>query len=175
MCNYETKAKLKNATRVDTTKFNKFDLAGLKSGADKLDISEWKNVPSNLNTFKNKEDKLDIDNLEPIPVDLSKLSDVVKNDLVKKNVYNAKIKSIEHKVPGITNLATNTTLNAKINKIKNKIPDITNLATTTALNVKINEAKNKIPNITDLANTTVFTGVENKMPNISTLVKKIWL
>ena len=61
----------------------------------------------------------------------------------------------------------------KQNKVKNKIPDITNLATTTALNVKINEAKNKIPNITDLANTTVFTSVENKTPNVSTLVKKI--
>ena len=113
LSNYATKAKLKNATRVNTTKFNKFDLAGLKSGADKLDINKWKIVPSNLKNFKNKEDKLDIDKLVPAPVDLSKLSDVVKNDVVKKNVYNAKIKSIEYKIPGITNLATNTTLNAK--------------------------------------------------------------
>ena len=62
-----------------------------------------------------------------------KLSDAVKNDVVKKDVYNAKIKDIEDKIPDITNLATNTTLNAKMNKVKNEIPSITNLATTTAL------------------------------------------
>ena len=87
LSNYATKAKLKNATRVNTTKFNKFDLAGLKSGADKLDINKWKIVPSNLKNFKNKEDKLDIDKLVPAPVDLSKLSDVVKNDVIKKKMY----------------------------------------------------------------------------------------
>ena len=46
------------------------------------------------------------------------LSDVVKNDVVKKDVHNAKIKYIEDKIPDITNLATNTTLNAKINEAK---------------------------------------------------------
>ena len=40
------------------------------------------------------------------------------------------MKSIEYKIPGITNLATNTTLNAKINEVKGKIPNITNLAAT---------------------------------------------
>ena len=49
-------------------------------------------------------DKLDVDKLVPVPVDLSKLSDVVKNDVVKKDVYNAKIKNIEDKKPDITNL-----------------------------------------------------------------------
>ena len=56
-------------------------------------------------------------------VDLSKLSDVVKNDVVKKYVYNANIKNIEDKIP----LNTNTTLNAKINKVKGELPSITNL------------------------------------------------
>ena len=42
--------------------------------------------------------------LETTPVDLSKLSNVVKNDVVKKDVYNAKIKNIENKIPDITNL-----------------------------------------------------------------------
>ena len=76
--------------------------------------------------MKGKVDKLDVDKLVHVPVDLSKLSDVVKND-VKKDVYNAKIKNIEDKIPGITTLATRTTLNAKINEIKNKIPNITKL------------------------------------------------
>ena len=38
--------------------------------------------------LKTEVDKLDIEKLAPVPVDLSKLSDVVKNDVVKKDVYN---------------------------------------------------------------------------------------
>ena len=74
-----------------------------------------KHVPTNLRNLKNKADKLDLDKLVPVPVDISKLSDVVKNDAVKKDVYNAKTKHIEDKIPDITNLASKTTLNAKIN------------------------------------------------------------
>ena len=59
--------------------------------------------------MKSKVGKLDVDKLIPVPADLSKLSDVVKNDVVKKT---------EYKIPVITNLATNTTLNDKIDEIK---------------------------------------------------------
>ena len=51
------------------------------------------------------------------PVDLSKLSDTVKNDVVKKDVYNAEIKDIEDKIPDIINLATNASVNAKIMRL----------------------------------------------------------
>ena len=91
--------------------------------------------------MKSKRNKLDVDKLLPVPVYLSKLSDLVKNDVVKKDVYNSKIKDIEDKIPDITNLATNTTLNAKINEVKNEIPSITNLSITTALT----SIENKIP------------------------------
>ena len=50
--------------------------------------------------------KSKVDKLIPVPVDLSKLSDAVKNDVVKKDVYHAKIKNIEDKIRDITNLAT---------------------------------------------------------------------
>ena len=73
------------------------------------------NIPTNLSNLKSKIDKLDVDNLVPVPVDLSKLSDAVKNDVTKKDVCNAKIKNIEDKLPDINNLATNASLNAKIN------------------------------------------------------------
>ena len=63
--------------------------------------------------MKTKVDKLDVDKLVSVPVDLSKQSDVVKNDVVKDTI------------PDITNLATYTALNAKINEVKNKIPNIT--------------------------------------------------
>ena len=68
--------------------------------------------------MKSKEAKLDVYKLIPVPVDLSKLSDAVKIDLVKTDVYNAKIKNIEDKIPGITNLAANASLNAIIDEIK---------------------------------------------------------
>ena len=42
---------------------------------------------SNLATLKTEVDKLDINKLVPVPVDLSKLSDVVKNDVIKKTAH----------------------------------------------------------------------------------------
>ena len=58
-----------------------------------------KNVPTSLGNLKSKPDKLDVDKLVPLPVDLSKLRNVVKNDVVEKDVYNAKIKNIEDLIP----------------------------------------------------------------------------
>ena len=62
--------------------------------------------------------------------------------------------------------------NANINEVKDEIPSFTNLATTTALNAKINYVEGKIPIVTNLATTTTLTAVENKIPNVSNLVKK---
>ena len=112
--------------------------------------------------MKSKVDKLDVNKLLPVPVDLSKLSDLVKNDVVKKD---SKIKHIDDKIPNITNLATNTTINTKINEVKREISSITNLATNAALNAKINEVKDKIPNTTNLATTTDLTALETNIPN----------
>ena len=83
--------------------------------------------------MKGKIDKLDVDKLVHVTVDLNKVSDVVKNDVIEKDVYNAKIKNIDDRIPYISNLATNTTLNAKMNEVKGEIPCITNFATATAL------------------------------------------
>ena len=51
-----------------------------------LDTSSFA-LKTNLADLKTEVDKLDIDKLVPVPVDLSKLSDVVKNDLVKNCVW----------------------------------------------------------------------------------------
>ena len=109
--------------------------------------------------MKRRVDKLDVDKLIPVPVDLSKLSDMVTNYVVKKDVYNANIKNIEEETPDITNLATSTTLNTKRNEVKNKILSITNLVKTVVLNAKLNEVKNKITNIDNLATNTAVTAV----------------
>ena len=86
-----------------------------------------KNVPTNLNSLKSKAEELDNNKLLPVPVGLSKLSDVLENDVVKKDVYNGEIKDIEDKIPDITNLTTETTLNAKINEVKGEITRIIKL------------------------------------------------
>ena len=92
LSNYATKADIKNISHVDTSSFA---------------------LKSNLASLKTEVDKLDINKLVPVPVDLSKLSDVVENDVVKKDVYNAKIKNIKDKIRDITNLATNAFLMLK--------------------------------------------------------------
>ena len=66
LSNYATKADIKNITHVDTSNFA---------------------LKRNLANLKTEVAKLDIDKLVPIPSDLSKLSNVGKNDVVKKNVY----------------------------------------------------------------------------------------
>ena len=87
LSNYATKADVKNARGVDTSKFAKrVDLASLKSNIEKLDIDKLKNGSTNLSNFESKVDKLDADKLVSVPIDLSNLSDVVKNDVVKKDV-----------------------------------------------------------------------------------------
>ena len=77
LSNYATKTDLKNITHIDTSSFA---------------------LKTNFASLKTKVDKLDIDTLLPVPVDLSKLSDVVKNDVVKKAVYDnlaAKVNNID--------------------------------------------------------------------------------
>ena len=71
--NYATKADIKNILHVDTSSF-----------ALKL----------NLASFKTEIDKLDIDKLVPVSVDLSKLSDVVKNDVVKTTAYDKSVTKV---------------------------------------------------------------------------------
>ena len=74
MSNYATKADIKNISHVDTSSFT---------------------LKSNRASLKTEIDKLDIDKLVPVPVDLSKLSDVVKND-VKKNVYDKLVTKVNN-------------------------------------------------------------------------------
>ena len=87
LSNYATKVDLKNATGANTSKFAEVvDLASLKSEFDKLEI------PTVLNSLKSKADKSHVDKLVTIHVDLSKLSDVIKNDIVKKTEYDDLVK-----------------------------------------------------------------------------------
>ena len=74
----------------------KTDLANLKHDVDKLDADKLKNVTNNFSSLERKVDQLDV-KLVSVPVYLSKLRDVVKTDVVKKDLYNAKIKILKIK------------------------------------------------------------------------------
>ena len=84
LLNYATKSDLKNATGVNTAHLDKKDdSANLKSGVDRLVIDKLENMLSGLSSLEHKIVKLDIGKLEANLIDLSKLSDAVKNDVVK--------------------------------------------------------------------------------------------
>ena len=96
LANYATKTDLNNIIHVDTSSFaSKTNLAALKTEVDKIDV----------------------DKLKTTPIDLDKLSNLVKNDLVKKTDYNAKVTNIEGQIARVTkntidNLADITKLKA---------------------------------------------------------------
>ena len=68
-----------------------------------------------------------------------------KNGVVKIDLFDAKIKNIEDKLPDITKLAANSNLYAKKHEVKGEIPSITNSATTALAAVE-----NKTPNVSNL-------------------------
>ena len=94
-------------------------------------------LKTNLGSFKIEVDKLDIEKLVPVSVDLSKLSDVVKNDVFKKTVYDklvAKVNNI-----GTSNFALKTNYNADKAELEKKIPDTSDLVKRTDYNTKTAE------------------------------------
>ena len=75
-----------------------------------------KNIPKNLSNLKSKVDELDVDKLVPVPVDLSKLSNEVKNDVIEKTKYNALVKKINNiNTTYTSDLTRKTDYNTKIN------------------------------------------------------------
>ena len=146
--NYATKADIKNISHVHTSIFTlETDLANLKSEVDKLDI----------------------DKLVPVPTDLSKLSNVVKNDVVKKADYNKLVTKVDN--IDTSGLVKKTDYNTKITKIEGKISDISNLATKTALTT----VENKIPDINSFVKksdyNTKITSIENNVKQLETILE----
>ena len=109
------------------------------------------------------------------------MSNVVKNDVVKKTTYN----TLKNKVDAIdisgfvtrTKFTTDTNaLDDKIDKIEKKIPDISGLATKWSVTSLITEqedytdkVKKKITDVSGLASKTELTDVENKISDVSGL------
>ena len=116
LSNYATKTDIKNISQVDTSGFTlKSNLAGLKTEIDKLDI----------------------DKLVLVPFDLSKLSNVVKNGVVKKTIYDklvAKVNSIDTSA-----FVLKTKYDTDKTELKKKIPDTSGLVKKTDYNARIIE------------------------------------
>ena len=141
LSNYAAKTDIKNISNVDTSSFA---------------------IKTNLANLKTEVDKLDIEKLVPIPNDLRKLSNVVKNYVVKKTVYNklvAKVDNID-----TSDFVLKTKYNTDKKELENKIPDTSGLVKETNYNTKITELENKIIDISNLATKTTLTAVENKIP-----------
>ena len=116
LSNYAIKVDIKNITHVDTSHFA---------------------LKTNLANLKTEVDKIDIDKLKTVPVDLSKLSNVVKNEVIKKDEYNKlvnKVNNIE-----TSGFLLKTKYNADKFKLENKIPDTSSLIKKTDYNTKITE------------------------------------
>ena len=97
---------------------------------------------------------------------MSKLNDVVKNDVARTTVYDklaAKVNNIE-----INDFVLKTKYQTEKAELEKKIPDITNFVQKT----KLTELESKIPDVNSLATKTALTAVENKIANVSSLVKK---
>ena len=120
-------------------------------------------MKTSLDNLKTEVDKLDIDKLAPVPGDLSKLGNVVNNEVVKKTDYNKLVTKV-HNID-TSGLVKKTDYNTKICKIEGKNPDTSNLATKTASNT----VENKIPDVSNLVKKTDYntkiTDIENKLNN----------
>ena len=169
--NYATKADLKNISHVDASSFT---------------------LKSNLASLKTEVDKLDIGNLVPVPIDLSKPSDVVKNDVVKKVTYDKLVEKVnkidvsgfvlknkydtdktelENKIIIVQSRHCQFVLKANYiidkSKLEKKIRDTSKLVKKTDYNTIITEIENKSPNISNLTKITDFntkvTKIEKKL------------
>ena len=149
LSNYTTKADIKNISHVDTSNYA---------------------LKTNLANLKTEIDKSDIDKLVPVPVDLSKLSDVVKNNVFIKDVYDklvTKVNSID-----TSGFVLKTKYDTDKSELENKIPDTSGFVKKTDYNTKITKIEGTIPDVSGLATKTALTSVENKILDVSSLVKK---
>ena len=134
LSNYTVTTDLKNILYVDTSSFA---------------------LKTNLASLKTEVDKSYIDKLVPVPVNLSKISDVVKNDVVKKNVYDrlvAKVNNIDSNA-----FVLKTKYQTDKTELEKEIPDKTNLVK----QIKITDLENKISVVSGFATKSALNAVEN--------------
>ena len=120
LSNYATKADIKNISYVDASSFA---------------------LKTNLANLKSELDKLDIDKLVAVPTDLSKLSNVVTNDVVKKDVYNKLVTKVYN--IDTSGFVLKTKYDTGESELESKIPDTSGLVKKTDYKTKITEIEGK--------------------------------
>ena len=121
LTNYATKTDLKNITHTDVSSFtSKTNLSALKTEVDKIDVDKLKTVPDNL----------------------AKLSNVVKNEVVKKTDFSADDYVKKTKFSDDIN-----SLDDKIDKVEKKIPDVSSLEIKRNVTTLIKNLDNRIDNL----------------------------
>ena len=118
LTNYSTKTDLKNITHTDVSSFaSKTNLVALKTEVDKIDVDKLKTVSDHL----------------------AKLSNVVKNEVVKKTDFSADNYVTRAKFSTDTNA-----LDDEIDKVDKKIPNVSNLATKSSVTILVRDLDDKI-------------------------------
>ena len=112
-----------------------------------MDVSIFPSKKKNLASLKTEVDKIDID--------LAKLSNVVKNDVVKKTEHDKLVTKVDNIDTRNFVLKTKyekdgSDLEKKISDVDKKIPNISNMVKKTDLITKITEVEGKMPSITGL-------------------------
>ena len=106
----------------------KVHLSNYATNTDRKNVAHVRTSSSalktNLTNLKTEVDKLDNDKLVPVSVDLSKLSDVVKNDVVKKIVYDELVVKADN--IDTSDFVLKTKYNTDKTELEKKIPDATN-------------------------------------------------
>ena len=153
LTNYATKTDLKNITHTDVSSFaSKTNLAALKTEVDKIDVDKLKTVPDNL----------------------AKLSNVVKNEVVKKTDFSAD--------NYVTRTKFSTDANAlddKIDKVDKKIPNVSNLATKSSVTILVRDLDDRIDKLkindyakkTSLTNYMLTSDFNNKSTELENKIK----
>ena len=134
LANYATNDDVKNITHVDASSYaSKTNLAALKAEVDKIDVDKLKTVPD----------------------DLSKSTNVVKNETVKKTDFSSDDYVKKTKFSADTNA-----LDDKIDKVDKKVPDVSNLASKSSVTVLIRDLNDRIDKIKikDYAKKTSLSG-----------------
>ena len=107
-----------------------------------VDVSSYA-TKTNLTALKSEVDKIDVDKLKTTPTDLAKLSNIVKNDFVKKTDYNTKVTSIESQIAGVTK----NTLDNLADITKLKAVDTSNFVLKTKITSDVTTLENKIDTV----------------------------
>ena len=139
LSNYATKADIKNISHVDTSSFA---------------------LKTNLANLKTEVDKLDINKLVPVSIDLNKLSNVLKHEVVKKAVYDKLVEKVNN--VDTSEFVLKTKYDADKSELEGNILDTSDLVKKTDYNSKISEIENEVLSISGLATNSALTAVENR-------------